>query len=199
MLFLSDENPKHWVPECFEDCAALEVTEDQLEDEGYDPELFDDEYFAEFKWRILRKPVLSDPDDYEPMDYTPKQGQRLIELFRDSGLQVIVKIASIELTPDKPDFPVGGWHVEGQLNEHICGTALYYLDSENITSSNLSFRVQTDSYLSDDSQWQVGQDCYKWMNTNYGTDFGVTNGVCLQNYGSVETPEGRLLCFPNVL
>jgi hypothetical protein len=81
-------------------------------------------------------------------------------------------MASIELTPDKPGFPAGGWHVsplsllehclngflgrfqpshahmiqvEGHLNERIVATALYYVDCENVTPSNLSFRMQTDS------------------------------------------------------
>ena len=35
--------------------------------------------------------------------------------FRDKGLQVIVKLANIHLTPEKPEYPGGTWHVEGQL------------------------------------------------------------------------------------
>jgi hypothetical protein len=83
------------------------------------------------------------------------------------------------------------------MNEHICATALYYLDSENITDSNLSFRMQTDAYLNDDII--VGQDSYHWLEKIYGTNLGSGNSPCLQNYGSVETPQGRLLAFPNVL
>jgi len=59
------------------------------------------------------------------------------------GLQVIVKLANIELTPEKPEYEGGTWHVEGQLNEHICATALYYYDSSNITTSRLAFRQQS--------------------------------------------------------
>ena len=83
------------------------------------------------------------------------------------------------------------------MNEHICATSLYYLDSENISDSNLSFRMQTDAYLSDDIQ--VGQDSYHWLEQIYGTNLSSGGSPCLQNYGSVETPEGRLLAFPNVL
>jgi len=82
------------------------------------------------------------------------------------------------------------------MNEHICATALYYLDSENITSSSLSFRMQTSAYL--DDTIQVGQARYSWLEQVYGTGLGGTS-PCLQNYGSVKTPEGRLLAFPNVL
>lgn len=82
------------------------------------------------------------------------------------------------------------------MNEHICATAIYYLDSENVTESNLSFRMQTDAYLSDDVS--VGQDAYHWLEQIWGT--GLGNGSpCLQNYGSVDTRQGRLLAFPNVL
>jgi hypothetical protein len=84
------------------------------------------------------------------------------------------------------------------MNEHICATALYYLDSENITTSQLSFRMQTDAYLNDHEAYQVEQDQYFWLERVHGTDLG-DNGPCLQDYGSVETPQGRFLAFPNVL
>jgi hypothetical protein len=61
---------------------------------------------------------------FQEVDYTPEAGTRFVDRFRESGLQIIVKMASIELTPEKPRFPVGSWHVEGQMNEHICATAL---------------------------------------------------------------------------
>jgi len=32
--------------------------------------------------------------------------------FRDRGLQVIVKLASVELTPEKPEYSGGDWHLE---------------------------------------------------------------------------------------
>jgi hypothetical protein len=77
----------------------------------YDPEDesgYEDE--ATKKWELLRKPVIPEPI-YEEVDYEPTPEERLSKKFASSGLQVIVKIASIELTPDKPEFPVGGWHV----------------------------------------------------------------------------------------
>jgi hypothetical protein len=60
--------------------------------------------------------------------------------FKASGLQIIFKLANIHLTPDKPKYDGGSWHVEGALNEHICASALYYYDQENITDSSLAFR-----------------------------------------------------------
>jgi hypothetical protein len=83
------------------------------------------------------------------------------------------------------------------MNEHICATALYYLDSENVTSSNLSFRTPTSMYLNSDPPYSVDQDSYHWMERIFGT--ALREAPCMQNYGSVETREGRLLAFPNIL
>lgn len=65
--------------------------------------------------------------------------------FRESGLQVIFKLANIHLTPEKPEYEGGSWHIEGALNEHICATALYYYDEENINESHLGFRQNVDA------------------------------------------------------
>jgi hypothetical protein len=109
-------------------------------------------------------------------------------------------MASIELTPEKPNFPLGGWHIEGQMNEGICATALYYLDSENIMDDSISFRMQTFRDGAEKDKYRVAQDCYHWMEKIYGTRFGCgTGSPCLQNYGSIQTRQGRLLAFPNVL
>jgi Protein of unknown function (DUF4246) len=66
---------------------------------------------AERKWMILREPVLTSPDSRDCVDFDYKVDGGLQKQFKDSGLQVIVKMASIELTPQNPNFPVGGWHV----------------------------------------------------------------------------------------
>jgi hypothetical protein len=68
------------------------------------------------KWHALRNPVQPQPDTFEDDEddedvYIPDVNELLSGKFKDSGLQIIVKMASIELTPEKPEFPVGGWHV----------------------------------------------------------------------------------------
>ena len=60
------------------------------------------------KWVRLRKARIPEPE-FEEVDYAPPTGRRLVDKF--DKLQVIVKIVSIELTPEKPEFPAGGWHV----------------------------------------------------------------------------------------
>lgn len=63
----------------------------------------------EIKWINIRDPLLPEPDDETEVDYACKESIR--EKFKNTGLQVIVKMATIELTPEKPDFPMGSWHV----------------------------------------------------------------------------------------
>lgn len=40
---------------------------------------------------------------------------------------------------------------------------------------------------------------YSWLERVYGTKLDMGQSPCLQNYGSVETRQDRLLAFPNVL
>ncbi|KAM0346266.1 hypothetical protein ACHAPU_005693 [Fusarium lateritium] len=223
----SDGNDEHWLPEfdiSFKD-KDIQLTNselDDLEEECYytvnepverDQEEYerrenaglppltpnvDDESLARAKWTKVREANLPEPLPYEPIDYIPKQSLR--DRFRESGLQVIVKMASIELTPEKPEFSAGNWHLEGQMNEKIAATSLYYFDSENVTSSRLSFRMQTMYDLDDDIY--TDQDEYNYLERVYGTLLGGHQGIagsCNQSYGDVETKEGRLLAFPNVL
>lgn len=86
------------------------------------------------------------------------------------------------------------------MNEKIAATALYYFDSENVVPSRLSFRMQTSSHLNDEIK--AGQDRYNYLERVFGTYLGMQGGLaryCVQSYGDVDTPEGRLLAFPNVL
>jgi len=141
----------------------------------------------------------------EPKAFTPpKEIPRfnLLEKYRDSGLQVIVKLANIELTPEKPEYEGGAWHVEGQLNEHICATALYYYSSSNVTSSRLAFRQQSEhpsvvvNYPQDDYETNYEQDDFAWFPQVFGME---NEAPSVQEVGSIATPEGRLLTFPNIL
>lgn len=191
---------------CFEDDDHLWESFNAKELARHDVELDDDvlddldgdeEGIQRSKWEKVRDPLLPEPDHVFKVDYTCRNSLR--EKFKATGLQVIVKMATIELNHEKPEFPIGGWHIEGQMNERICATALYYLDSENVTPSHLSFRMQTS-----DEQFALqeitGQDSYNWLERVYGTELGgYDKTACLQQYGSVETRQGRLLAFPNVL
>ena len=115
--------------------------------------------------------------------------------FRDKGLQVIVKLASIELTPEKPTYDGGSWHLEGMQNEHIVATALYYYDVENTTESRLAFRQE--AFLPEmELDYEQGE--HDGLAKIYGAP-SLQDEPALQQLGSVRSPQGRLLAFPNTL
>ncbi|CAA7260755.1 unnamed protein product [Cyclocybe aegerita] len=118
----------------------------------------------------------------------------LREQFREKGLQVIVKLANIHLTPDNNHYAGGTWHVEGQLNEHICATALYYYSNENTANSTLAFRQQSDAVGV--TYTNYAQDEHDFLEIVYGCRNGDPG---VQIVGGVHTREGRLLTFPNIL
>lgn len=76
----------------------------------------DDDVFSEKQeaWRRdnLRKP---EPEEFEPPEGDEDEAVDLENDFPEKDLQVIVKLANIQLTPEKPTYDGGSWHVEGQL------------------------------------------------------------------------------------
>ena len=82
----------------------------------------------------------------------------------------------------------------GRKNEHICATALYYYSNENIKDSSLAFRQQSSTEATNDIDYE--QEEHDWLPLIFGCEQG---GPGLQFVGSVETREGRLLTFPNIL
>lgn len=80
-------------------------------DEAFDRMM--DEYNKKLETRTVLQP---EPDEFEPAR-TPIEK---VDLGKNFGkIQVIVKLANIHLTPEKPSYGGGSWHVEGQLNENM--------------------------------------------------------------------------------
>ncbi|KIM39109.1 hypothetical protein M413DRAFT_447453 [Hebeloma cylindrosporum] len=140
-----------------------------------------------------RQVVLPEPSD--PFSPLPEPAKfDLKARYAERGLQVIVKLANIELTPEKPEYEGGSWHVEGQMNEHIVATSLYYYSCENVTTSTLSCR----QLVSEEETIDIGyqQNYHEWLSEVFGCE---NEGPTVQEIGGVETREGRLLTFPNIL
>ena len=58
--------------------------------------------------------VYPEPDG----EFQPRQPPPSLDLktkYCQRGLQVIIKLANIQLTPEKSDYEGGTWHVEGQM------------------------------------------------------------------------------------
>lgn len=141
---------------------------------------------AEDDWWENRRPVIPDAPAFTPPELP--DGSARVDL-RGHRLQVIVKLATIHLTPDKPEYAGGSWHVEGMLNERIVSTGIYYWDSENITESRLSFRSALD-----DPRYEQNDD--QGLREVYGLE---DEDALNQKLGSASTPAGRCLAFPNIL
>lgn len=168
------------------------LDEDETDDDRDDD--LDESWYNETHPVIRPEPKV----EYEPLEFTysPEDITREGGLLHaaNNKLQVIVKLANIHLTPEKPRYDGGTWHIEGQLNEHICATALYYYDSENITDSHLAFRSRVDS------EGTAADIPYEQSDSD-GIDqvYNVLNDEpTIQVRGRVLTCEGRLLAFPNV-
>lgn len=148
----------------------------------------------------------------------------LQDTFRKQGLQVIVKMDSIELTPENPTYSGTNWQLEGQLNEHIVALAVFAYDIQNITQPRIEFRQNTTlheyfyRYAEDRftgkranrrnlPAYRCGKTSGKEMDAlekilgfpllHLSLDFfGVR---AFQDIGAVATPQGRLVTFPNVM
>lgn len=138
------------------------------------------------EWWRNRRPVVPDAPVFVP-PALPDDSTRVD--LRGRRLQVIVKLATIHLTPDRPEYLGGSWHVEGMLNERIVSTGIYYWDSENITDSRLGFRAAVD-----DPNYEQNDE--NGVREVYGLD---DEDALNQPMGSVSTPAGRCLAFPNIL
>ncbi|GGT09680.1 hypothetical protein GCM10010222_59550 [Streptomyces tanashiensis] len=137
-------------------------------------------------WWENRRPAVPDAPAFTPPE-SPDASARVD--LRGRGLQVIVKLATLHLTPDEPEYAGGSWHVEGMLNERIVSTGIFYWDSENITESRLSFRAALD-----DPHYEQNDD--DGLREVYGLE---DEDALNQMLGSTATPAGRCLAFPNIL
>eukprot|EP00007_Cunea_sp_BSH-02190019_P001220 CAMPEP_0174238042 /NCGR_PEP_ID=MMETSP0417-20130205/10139_1 /TAXON_ID=242541 /ORGANISM="Mayorella sp, Strain BSH-02190019" /LENGTH=771 /DNA_ID=CAMNT_0015316847 /DNA_START=94 /DNA_END=2409 /DNA_ORIENTATION=+ len=142
----------------------------------------DDDGDAYEQWEENRVVIQPKPDLPFQMPSPPK----LVSL-RNRRLQVIVKLASIHLTPEKPTYDGGVWHVEGMQNENIVASGIYYYSIENLTESKLAFRVA------------VAEPNYEQHDERgVSAVYGLENERSLnQPRGSIVAEEGRCFVWPN--
>ncbi|RFU26273.1 hypothetical protein B7463_g10067, partial [Scytalidium lignicola] len=164
------------------------------------------------------KPVIPDHKSYKVA---------LQDTFRKKGLQIIVKIDSIELTPENSKYSGSNWKLDGQMNEHIVAVALYSYDVQNVTETRVSFRQETPIY---ECFYKYATERFTREKYNYWNRpahrYNKTTSVEIaaiaeilgfrendlrketipvqdilpfQNIGSVITPQGRLITFPNIM
>ncbi|GFF34443.1 hypothetical protein IFM46972_04225 [Aspergillus udagawae] len=165
-----------------------------------DDESDDDAFYERLEeWRDARRLKQPEPAKFEPPTDHRQNAVDLQSMFAKEGLQVIVKLANIELTPEEPEYEGGSWHIEGQLNERICATAIYYYDSQNITDNTLSFRHRADDRHFDDLYYEQGEFQFLRVFGFEPSAGGFSDEQITQDLGAVTCREGRLLTFPNTL
>lgn len=144
--------------------------------------------------------------DLDPSSNHEFYNVNLQDTFRNKGLQIIVKIVNVKLTPENPDFRGTHWHIEGSNNDHIIANSLYVFDSTNATASGISFRQENHIYLDDHCDVKDDDEALE----DVLTVFAITDkehivpgypcdAPALQELGSVGLPEGRLIAWPNML
>jgi len=126
-----------------------------------------------------------DPEPFRPRVLMPRHQVTLA----GRTLQVIVKLAEIVLTPERPTYDGGVWHVEGMRSESIVASGIYYVASNNISESLLEFRQVV---LEPDYQQYAWRDVHRV--------YGIVNEAEQnQELGAITTQAGRCIAFPNTL
>ncbi|ETS74162.1 hypothetical protein PFICI_14028 [Pestalotiopsis fici W106-1] len=119
--------------------------------------------------------------------------------FREQGLQVVVKLSDIEVSPEKPECKGEDWHLASNLNEHVIGTAIYCYDCENIIEPCISFSTETRPQEGEVGNKELEMWELEQITKLFGIEKDLLWNVGVQELGSVAIPEGRLLSFPNTL
>ncbi|KAH9940075.1 uncharacterized protein BXZ73DRAFT_42996 [Epithele typhae] len=164
----------------------LEVEPPKWDPKAPDLDAQREEWEREHRW-----PRIPDPEPFA----APATTDGRVELsLKGRTVQVIVKLANIHLTPDKPSYPGGSWHVEGMLNERIVATGIYYYAMENVTESRLSFR-QGVGVGDWDADLPYEQGDHRGYRVAYG--FGIEDPLN-QVLGHIVAAEDKCVAFPNV-
>ncbi|KAJ5526491.1 hypothetical protein N7513_010650 [Penicillium frequentans] len=149
-------------------------------------------------------PKWSDPDKPETPSIPDPDHQYYSISLQDQfeGLQIIVRISAIELTPEKPLYGGDSHHnVAGILNDHIVSTAVCYFDMDNIKDAKVSFQQET---LIDSDDFNIPE--YTAMDRLFDVpewscdDDNPCYPDALQTMGSIPISQnGQFLAWPNTL
>ncbi|KAH1647329.1 hypothetical protein KXX16_009435 [Aspergillus fumigatus] len=121
----------------------------------------------------------------EPGEFDPHPFYNQINLckeYGERGLQVIVKLANIELTPEKPEYAGGSWHIEGQLS-----TLTFHQRA-------ISSKIENISY--EQSRHELLQQCRNAPGTSsHLSKYPPTPRSAVLTSGPVQTGHRKILAF----
>ncbi|KAJ5305959.1 hypothetical protein PENANT_c015G11207 [Penicillium antarcticum] len=132
------------------------------------------------------------PEDL-PAPVRIERGVDLVRDYKDRGLQVITRLIGCDLTPDDPHFETD-WHVEGQMNEHICASAFLTYEHDNIGDATMEFRniAETDSL----SEVEHDPNDFVWLRQVFGLENGEP---AIQCPGLIRACPGRTIMYPSTI
>ncbi|KAK4445230.1 hypothetical protein QBC34DRAFT_358483 [Podospora aff. communis PSN243] len=122
--------------------------------------------------------------------------------FSTKGLQVIVKLSRTTLDPQEtPHCGAEDWRVDGTMNEHVVAGAVLVLDSHNVTTPAMDFRVEADL---DQTEFGYRDDPeLRAIEITFGLDkpgslSHMSRTKAAQELGTVEfLDHRRLVAYPN--
>ena len=149
---------------------------------------------------ILREPgYFRPPEQRAIVDWLDKQGRYqdfiyvdLMKEFWNIGIQMVLHLQDINLTPETPQYEGEHWHIQGQMNERVCATAHYVYAHQNTTLPTISFRRRINP-----EEAGLAKACITsppFAPEMYGVE---GNDPPIQKLGEVSLREGRAVVFPN--
>ena len=115
--------------------------------------------------------------------------------FWNVGLQMVLQMRDINLTPEQADYKGEEWHVMGQRNERVCATAHYVYSTDNLSLAEpptLSFRCRINPEEAGLAKGYI--DGPPFAPEIYGAEDGDPG---IQHIGDVNLKESRVVVFPN--
>lgn len=142
------------------------------------------------------------PDEPPPIPDPDHQYYSVSLQDQFEGLQIIVRVSTIELTPEKPLYDGDSHHtVAGIPNEHIVSTATCYFDMHNIKDAKVSFQQETkiNSYDYNIAYFEVMDRLFDVPEWPWESDCPCSPDA-LQTIGSIPiSRNGQFLAWPNTL
>ncbi|KAJ5662813.1 hypothetical protein N7507_003544 [Penicillium longicatenatum] len=127
-------------------------------------------------------------------EHTPVQ---LEQTFKKDGLQVVVEINRIELTPENPVYPGDpDFHTQGLRNEHIVATSICPVETKNVTQARVAFEHE-DKIHATELECEVPEALATVLDVDDWEVYEERPPRALHNFGSIPIAEGHLLSWLN--
>ncbi|CAL5865990.1 uncharacterized protein PFLUO_LOCUS197 [Penicillium psychrofluorescens] len=132
------------------------------------------------------------PEDL-PSPVRIEEGVDLNKDYKQRGLQVVTRLLSVDLDPEDRYYETD-WHVELQMNEHICAAAFYIYDTENMEDPNMEFRNMVETATLSEVEHEPGD--FTWLKQVFGLENGEP---AIQSPGAIRCKVGRTVIYPTTV